>query len=125
MQLPDMRRGGRGKADQLAGFEIGADRELTRRLGEPENVRVELLAQWRRFWKFALEFAFGQIVGARSDQKLRVRERASERDEIRDEPARIGQGLRIVRRRRRPGGKGNAQAALRRIILIERRRRGI
>jgi len=125
MQLPDMRRGGRGKADQLAGFEIGADRELVRRLGEPENGWVEFLAQRRRFWKFALEFASGQIFGVRCDQELCVRERASERDEIGDQPARIGRGLRIVRKRRRPRDKGNAQAALRLIILIERRRRGI
>ena len=96
-----------------------------RRLGEPENVGVEFLAQRRRFWKFALEFAFSQIVGTRRDQKFRVRERASKRDEIGDQPARIGQGLRILRRRRRPGGKGNAQPALRLVILIERRRRGI
>jgi hypothetical protein len=108
---------GGGKADQLAGFEIGADRELTRRLGEPENVGVELFAQRRRLGKLALEFAFGQIFGARRNQKFRVREWASERDEIGDQPARIGQGLRILCRGRRPAGKGNAQAALRLVIL--------
>src|SRR5262249_32127224 len=103
----------------------GADRELTRRPGELENFRIELLAQRRRLWKFALEFASGQILGASCDQKFRVRERASQRDEIRDQPALIGRGLRIVRKGREPGGKGSAQAALRLIVLTEDRRRGI
>src|SRR5262249_58166564 len=77
MQLPDMRRGGRGKADQLAGFEIGADRELTRRPGEPENFWIELLAQRRRLWKFALEFASCQIFGAGCHQEPRLPQLAS------------------------------------------------
>jgi len=48
-------------------------------------------------WKLALEFASGEILCTRRDQEFRVRERTSERDEIRDQPTRIGGVLRILR----------------------------
>jgi hypothetical protein len=63
---------------------------------ELENLRVEIFAHGRRLWKLALEFASGEILGTRRDQEFRVRERTSKRDEIGDQPARIGNGLRIV-----------------------------
>src|SRR4029077_7310238 len=96
MQLPYMRRGGRRKTNQLAGVEARSDRELVRSPRELENLRVEILAQGRRLWELALEFASSEILGTCRDQEFRVRERTSEGDEIGDQPARIGGGLRIV-----------------------------
>src|SRR5262245_38474201 len=98
MQFPYLRRGGRRKTDQLAGFEARSDRELVRRPRELENLQVEIFAQGRRLWKLALEFASGKILGTRCDQEFRVCEWTPERDEIRDQPTRIGSALRVLRR---------------------------
>ena len=109
-----------GKTHEPAVFGRRRDRQLARGDGKRADRRIQEFGIGRRFRQLAIGYTAAQIMLVGGDQEFGVGERASERDKIGNEPARVLL-LRIVGIGRRSPRQLQSHLPLRGEILGQRR----